>query len=65
MGGFGAWREEEKRILTVKIVDILVGVGRDDGFWCLSGHGEEEISRNLVLFMSGIAITDCMSKRCS
>ena len=63
MRAFGAWKEEDKRILTVEIVDILVGVGRDDGFWCLSGHGEEEISRNLVLFMSGIAIPDRMLKR--
>ena len=62
MRGFGAWREEEKKILTVEIVDILVGVGRDDGFWCLSGHGEEEIS-SLVLFMPGIAIPDRMLKR--
>ena len=61
--GFGAWREEEKRMLTVEIVDILVGVGRDDGFWCLSGHGEVEISRNLVLFISGIATPDRMLKR--
>ena len=63
MRGFGAWREEEKRILTVEIVDILIWVGRDDGFRWLSGHGEEEIS-SLVLFMSGIAIPGpIMSKR--
>jgi hypothetical protein len=41
--GFGAWWEKKRRVLTVEIVDILVGVGRDDGFWCLSGHGEEEL----------------------
>ena len=63
MRGFGDWWEERRRTLTVEIVDILVGVGRDDGFWWLSGHGEEEISRNLVLFMSGIAIPDRMLKR--
>ena len=65
MRGFGALWEERRGVLTVEIVDILVGVGRDDRFWCLSGHGEEEISRDLVLFMSGIAIPDCMLKRCS
>jgi hypothetical protein len=40
---FGAWWEKRRGMLTVEIVDILVGVGRDDGFWCLSGHGEEEL----------------------
>ena len=63
MRWFGVLWEERREVLTVEIVDILVGVGRDDGFWCLSGHGEEEISRNLVLFMSGIAIPDRMLER--
>ena len=52
---FGALPEKRRGVL-VEIVDILVGVGPDDGFWCLGGHGGEEISRNSVLFMSVVAI---------
>ena len=42
----GVWclvGEEEEGMLTVEIVEIFVGVGCDDGFWCLSRHGEEEL----------------------
>ena len=38
---FGPLWEKRRGVLTVEIVDILVGVGRDDGFWCLSGQGEQ------------------------
>ena len=51
MHGIGALWEKRRGVL-VEIVDILVGVGPDDGFWCLSGHGGEEISRNLMLFIA-------------
>lgn len=64
MHEFGALWEKRRGVLTVEIVDILVGVGRDDGFWSLSGHGEEEISRSLVLFMFAIAITVIIHDTC-
>ena len=63
MHGIGAlW--EKRRPVLVEIVAILVGVGRDGGFLCLSGHGEEEISRSLVLFMLAIAITVIIHDTC-
>ena len=49
MHEFGALSEKRRGVL-VEIVDILVRIGPDDGVWCLSGRGGEEISRNLVLF---------------
>ena len=61
---FGALSEKRRGVLTVKMVDTLVGVGRDGGFCCLSGHGEKEISRSLVLFMLAIAITVIIHDTC-
>ena len=53
MHEFAALWEKRRGVLTVETVDILVGVRREDRFWCLSGHGGEGISRNLVHFKNG------------
>jgi len=40
----GAWLSRIRGVGScVKIVEILIGVGRDDGLACLSGHNGEEL----------------------